>query len=186
MPNPLRDHSFTIDDLRDLPDDNYKYELQAGLLVSEPLPGSRHGRVASRATELLSAHVRGNRLGVVFTNDTGFVLSRSPDTLRGPDVAFVSRERFERIGDVITAFPGPPDLAIEVLSPSNTPAAIRAKVADYLAAGTRLVWVIDSSVESVVEYRSLLSPRTIEEDDILEGHDVVPGLSVRVGELFEV
>ena len=169
-----------------MPDDDSKHELQAGILVSEPLPGSRHGRVTFRAAQLLGDHVRSHRLGVVYTNDTGFVLSRSPDTVRGPDVAFVSRERFERVGDVITAFPGAPDLAIEVLSPSNTPAAIHAKVADYLAAGTRLVWVVDSSAEAVVEYRALLSPRRLEEDDVLEGEEVVPGLSVRVGELFEV
>ena len=177
---------MTIDDLYAMPDDDCKHELQAGMLVSEPLPGSRHGRVAFRTAQLLGAHVRDNRLGVVFTNDTGFVLSRSPDTVRGPDVAFVSMERFERVGDVTTAFPGAPDLAIEVLSPSNTPAAIRAKVADYLAAGTRLVWVVDSSAKTVVEYRSLLSPRRLEEDDVLEGQEVVPGLSLRVGELFEV
>ncbi len=177
---------MSLDDLYRMPDDEWKHELQAGMLVSEPLPGSRHGRVASRVAELLGGHARRNRIGVVFTNDTGFVLSRSPDTVRGPDVAFVSRERFEAIGDLATAFPGPPDLAVEVLSPTNTPAGIHAKVADYLAAGTSLVWVVDPETETVDVYRTLLFPTTLVGEDTLEGDNVVPGFRASVSELFEV
>lgn len=177
---------LTVEDLYDLPDDGMKYELQGGMLVSEPLPGSRHGRVALQVGALLHAHVRQAKLGVVFSNDSGFILSRSPDTVRGPDVSFVSRERYENSKDVVRAFPGAPDLAIEVLSPSNTPAAIHAKVADYLAAGTRCVWVIDPESESVVVYRSLLSPCVLTETDVLECDDVIPGFRASVAELFEI
>lgn len=177
---------MTIDDLDALPDDGRKYELQAGVLVSEPLPGMRHGRVACRVAEILGAHVRQHRLGVVITNDSGFILSRSPDTVRGPDVSFISRERFEAVGDLVTAFPGAPDLAVEVLSPSNTQAGIHAKVADYLAAGTRCVWVVDTEAETVAVYRSLLSPVTLAAKDILDGEDVVPGFQTTVAQLFEV
>lgn len=177
---------MSIDDLYAMPDDGSKHELQAGVLVSEPLPGTRHGRVAAAVVELLRAHVRRHRLGVVIGNDSGFVLSRSPDTVRGPDVSFLSRERFERAGESIRAFPGAPDLAVEVLSPSNTPAGIHAKVADYLAAGTRLVWVVDTGTETVAVYRSLLSPRLLTGNDALEGEEVIPGFRASVAELFEI
>lgn len=93
----------------------------------------------------------------MITNDSGFVLSRAPDTVRGPDVSFVSRERLAIVTDPAKAFPGAPDLAVEVRSPSNTLASIRAKVADYLAAG-----------------------------DALEGQDLVPGFVASVAQLFEV
>jgi Uma2 family endonuclease len=175
-----------VEDLDVLPDDGYKYEIQAGMLLSEPLPGTRHGLITVRIAALLDAHVRPRRLGVVLGNDTGFILSRSPDTVRGPDVAFVARERFDALEDVTRAFPGAPDLAVEVLSPSNTAGAIRAKVADYLAAGTRLVWVVDTAVEAVAVYRSLLSPRTLLEGDTLEGEDVIPDFRAAVTELFEI
>ena len=186
MNRPTHQRLMSVDDLYAMPEDGLRHELQAGLLVSEPLPGTRHGRVAARVAELLGAHARRHRLGVVISNDSGFILSRSPDTVRGPDVSFVSRERFESVGDRSTAFPGPPDLAVEVLSPSNTPAGIHAKVADYLAAGTRCVWVLDTGTETVVVYRSLLSPRTSTATDTLEGGDVVPGFRANVTELFEI
>ena len=186
MVRRLQEPLLTEEDLYAMPDDGWKYELQAGLLLSEPLPGTRHGRVAARIVELLVTHVRRHGLGVVIGNDSGFVLARSPDTVRGPDVCFVSRERFEKIGDTIRAFPGAPDLAVEVLSPSNTPAAIHAKVADYLAAGTRLVWVVDTEKETVAVYRTLLAPRLLSEADALEGEDVIPGFRASVAELFEI
>ena len=106
--------------------------------------------------------------------------------MRGPDVAFVSRERHERSGDTVRAFVGAPDLAVEVLSPSTTPAAMHAKVADYLAAGTRRVWVVDPETQTVTVYASLLSPLVRGEDDTLDGEDVIPGFTVRVGDIFDV
>ncbi len=185
MARPQHERLTSVDDLYGMPEDGLKYELQGGQLVSEPLPGMRHGQVAARIAQLLGTHVQRHRLGVVISNDSGFILSRSPDTVRGPDVSFVSRERFERIEDPSKAFPGAPDLAVEVLSPSNTPASLHAKVADYLAAGTRRVWVVDTETETVVVYGALLAPRTLATDDALEGEDIVPGFRAIVAELFE-
>lgn len=186
MTKALRVHPLTVDELYSMPDAELKHELQSGLLISEPLPGTRHGWIAVRIASLLDAHVRRSRLGVVLGNDSGFLLARSPDTVRGPDVSFVSRARFDALEDPVKAFPGSPDLAVEVLSPSNTPASMHAKVADYLAAGTRLVWVVDPEVETVVVYRSLLSPRTLHSEESLAGEDVLPGFHVDVAELFEI
>jgi Uma2 family endonuclease len=176
---------MTIEDLYTLPEDRVTYELQAGTLLSEPHPGVKHGRVVMLIAAVLLAHVRAHRLGVVLVNDTWFLLSRDPDTVRAPDVAYITRQRFEESGDPAGAFPGAPDLAVEVLSTSNTPSQVRAKVADYLAAGTRCVWVADVSSQSVTAYRSLLAPRTLLAEDILDGEDVLPGFRVNVGELFE-
>ncbi len=181
-----RSGSLTVEDLDAIPEDGRKYELQAGLLISEPAPGWRHGRLAVRIASLLDAHVRKNGLGVVVSNDTGFVLSRSPDTVLGPDVSFVSRERLEKVGDPVTAFPGAPDVAIEILSPGNTPREIHAKVADYLAAGTTCVWIVDPQLKVIIEHRSLLAPRTLQPEDVLEAQDILPGLAVRVEEVFEL
>jgi Uma2 family endonuclease len=139
-----------------------------------------------RTAEVLSAYVRSHRLGVVLAGDSGFILARKPDTVRGPDVAFVSNERFEQSGDTLQAFSGAPDLAVEVLSPSNTPAGVRAKIADYLAAGARVVWTVDAEARTVTVYETLLRPQVFGEDQFLDGGEVVPGFRVRAGEIFEV
>ncbi len=186
MSSIASDRSWTVDDLYTLPDDGQRYELQGGLLLAEPLPGTRHGLVLSAFVVALGEFVRDRQLGVVLTGDTGFVLARSPDTVRGPDVAFVSRERFEPVGAVPTAFPGPPDLAVEVLSPSDRPGEVHAKVADYLAAGTRLVWVIDPGLRRVSVYPPLLTPRVLGPVDTLDGGDVLPGFQARVEDLVAV
>lgn len=183
---PRRDCELTVEDLYVMPDDGFNYELQAGMLVSEPLPGFRHGRVMAAVADILRTHVRTHRLGVVLAGDSGFILARTPDTVRGPDVAFVSTDRIGDSGDSVRAFAGAPDLAVEVLSPSNTPAGLRAKVADYLAAGARCVWIVDPEARTVTVYASLLSPHVLAEEELLDGGDVIPGFQVRVGELFEV
>lgn len=186
MSLPLRDRELTVEDLYVMPEDGLSYELQAGLLVSDQAPGFRHGRVTAAITELLRVHVRQHRLGVVLAGDPGFILARKPDTVRAPDVAFVSRQRFEQSGDTVKAFKGAPDLAVEVLSPGNTPTTMHAKVADYLAAGTRRVWVVDPEAQIVTVYASLLEPQKVGHDELLDGEDVVPGFSVFVREFFEV
>jgi Uma2 family endonuclease len=177
---------LSVEEYAALPDGDERHELVAGLLVAEPRPFLRHGWVASRVTSLLDAHVRKHRLGVVVANDAGFILARSPDTVRGPDVAFISRDRFEAQGEIRGYFPGAPDLAVEVTSAGSRPGEMHAKVADYLAAGSRLVWVVDPERRRVTVYRTLLAPRTLAEDGQLDGEDVVPGFSVPVAELFDV
>lgn len=185
MARALPQRRLTVDDLYGMPDDDgLKHELECGFLTSEPAPGARHGYSAARMCRLLATHVDERGLGAVFGNDTGYVLARSPDTVRGPDVSFVARERLQSVALPVGPFPGAPDLAVEILSPSNTPAAVRAKVADYLAAGTRLVWVVDPDSRTVTAYRSLLAPRILAETETLDGQEVVPHLRIAVAELF--
>ena len=95
------------------------------------------------------------------------------------------RDRFDADEAERAFFCGAPDLAIEILSPSNRPGETHAKVADYLAAGSKLVWVVDPAHSVVSVYRSLLAPRGVEAGDMLSGDDVLPGLSISVAALLE-
>lgn len=185
MRSQRRHQPLTVEALYTMADDGRKYELQAGMLIAEPLPGYRHGRVMFIVAKILDAHVGRRGLGEVIVGDAGFVLARAPDTVRGPDVAFVARRRAAEQLDRSRAFEGAPDLAVEVLSPTSTPGEMHAKVGDYLAAGTRSVWIVDPERRTVTVHDSLLSPRVLAEDEFLEAGDVVPGFRVRVGEFFE-
>jgi Uma2 family endonuclease len=175
----------TAEQLYELPDDGSRHELLRGTLVSEPVPSRLHGRAVARLAELLRAFVGSRRLGVVYAGDAGFVLARDPDTVRGPDVAFVSAERERQADSVAPYFPGAPDLAIEVLSPSDRPREVLGKVSDYLTAGSRLVWVVDPLNEEVQVFRSPFTPRNLAGDDVLDGEDVLPGFHLRVASIFE-
>ena len=135
---------LTADELLRWPDDGQRYELIDGKLKQLASAGSQHGRVVLNVTTPFDQFVRSNSLGVVFAAETGFRLRSNPDTVRAPDVAFVSQERYALVGDVPGYWPGAPDLAIEVVSPSDNYAEVEEKVFDWLDAGTRLVIVFDS------------------------------------------
>jgi Uma2 family endonuclease len=178
------DQLVTADKLLAHQDDGLRHELVAGLVLSEPPASFRHGDIAAEIFRRLIEFVRENDLGRVVSTETGFLLARDPDTVRAPDVAFVSRQTMELAGSFRGFFPGAPELAVEVLSPSEQPADVHAKVGDYLAAGSRLVWVIDPSRRQVRVHRSLLWPSILDETDVLEGDEVLPGFRVQVAELF--
>jgi Uma2 family endonuclease len=179
----MPDRLMTEADYLKITDDTCKHELVAGVIVAEPFPAPRHDRVRSRLERMLHDHVDTERLGEVF-GDTGFVLARNPDTIRGPDISFVSRERLSAF-DATRYFRGAPDLAIEILSPSNRPGEMHGKVADYFAAGARMVWVVDPERRSVTTYRTLLAPRRLEADETLDGEDVVPGFGIQVAAITD-
>lgn len=183
--DPSHPRRLTEADLYRLPDDGLRYELVAGHLVSEPPPGFRHGGVAAQLVARLVLFNASARLGRITSNDTGFVLHRDPDTVRAPDIAFVANERLASAGYTTRCFPGPPDLAVEVLSPRDDPRAMVAKVAEYLSAGTRLVWLVDPEARSVMVYDNLFSPRELSERDLLGGGELLPGFEVLVADLFE-
>lgn len=170
-------------DLMALDDDSCRHQLVAGVIVAEPFPTLGHDRTFRRLLRLLGDFVEAHALGEV-CGETGFVLARDPDTILGPDLAFISRERLKNVDDA-RFFSGSPDLAVEILSPSNRSGAMHAKVADYLAAGTRLVWVVDPKRKSVTTYRELLAPRVLESSETLDGGDVLPGLSIPVEVIFQ-
>ena len=176
---------MTAEELERLPDDGLRHELVTGFVVSEPPAGFPHGDVAGRIFDALTVHVRHLRLGRLISADTGFLLARNPDTVRAPDVAFVSAARLKEAGDVRGYFPGPPDLAVEVLSPSDSRNEAHGKIADYLATGCRLVVLVDPLKRRVELYRSLTAPQFLSVQDDFEAPDILPGLRVPVRSFFE-
>ena len=175
---------FSAEEFYELPDDGQIHELVRGELISEPLPGARHGRVCSNVVFVLQSWARRTGAGIVYTCDTGFVLERDPDTVRGPDVAFVSAERL-RPDDDGWFHEGPPDLAVEVLSPGNRRADMETKVGNYLDAGAAMVWVIDPVAETLV-VRTLHDTEAFGVDDTFTAESLLPELRVAVRELFEL
>ena len=116
--------------------------------------------------------------------ESGYRLESGPDTVRGPDVSFVSRERIEESGLPVAFFDGPPDLAVEVVSPSDTAAEVEAKVAEYFRSGARRVWVAYPGSRSVVVHFPDGLSRKFGEGDTLEDPELLPGLALPVSQLF--
>jgi Uma2 family endonuclease len=175
---------FTAAELFQLSIPGRRLELVKGELFEMAPAGGRHGSVAMTVGILLGAHVRANRLGRVFAAETGFILRLNPDTVRAPDAAFVAMHRLPGGEPPIGFVDLAPDLAVEVLSPSDRPGEVAEKVADWLRAGTRLVWVIDPATRSATVYRSLDDVQELSVADRLDGEQVVPGFSCALAEVF--
>jgi Uma2 family endonuclease len=143
----------------------------------------RHGKVVSRLGRYLDEFVEAGGLGEVYGAETGFIVRRDPDTVRGADAAFVAAERLAGVGDDVF-LPFAPDLAVEVVSPSERPAEILDKVRDYLAAGSRLVWVVNPRRRHVQVFREDGTLAVVEPPARLTGDPVLPGFSVSLDALF--
>ena len=120
-----------------------KSELVRGEVRLTPPTGAPHGRAATNLVLLLGIHVRQHGLGMVFGDSIGYELVRFPHTVRVPDASFVRANRLPADGVRAGLFRFPPDLAIEVLSPSERASDIEEKLHDYISAGTPLVWIAD-------------------------------------------
>lgn len=174
----------TAEELLRVPDDGHRYELIHGRLHRMSPAGYRHGRVANRIAHRLTLHVEANGLGVVCAAETGFKLASSPDHVRAPGAAFITRERVAAAGDPAGFWAGAPDLAIEVVSPSDSPSDVETKVFDWLDGGARLVVVIDPQRRTATTYRSRSRIVVLGDSETLDGDDVVAGWRVRVGDFF--
>lgn len=174
----------TAEELLNMPDDGYRYELVKGQLRRMSPGGSEHGAVVINLTLPLAQHVKANSQGVVFGAETGFLLATNPDTVRAPDIAFVRRERIPATGLPEKFWPGPPDLAVEVLSPGDTVFEVDQKVEDWLSAGTGAVWVVNPKRRTVAVHRQNEPARTLTENDILDGGTILPGFSCSVAGIF--
>ncbi|MGH2534936.1 MAG: Uma2 family endonuclease [Thermomicrobiales bacterium] len=176
---------FTAEDLATMGADA-PFELDMGELV-EVCPS--FGDASAYAVNIiipLGTFVKRGRLGVVFGPDGGFFLTWNPDTVRAPDVAFVRRERIPPGLDLRAFFPGAPDLAVEVLSSSNTRREIERKIHHYLAAGTTLIWIANPLRQTVEVVRPDQDRRLLQTGDVLDGQEVVPGFRLPVADIFDV
>jgi|SRR5882724_5428947 len=174
----------TADELLRMPRDGFRYELIKGELIKMAPPGDEHGIVTVNFVLKIGQHVKLNKLGAVY-GEVGFLISSNPDTVRAPDAAFVRRERIEETGILKGYRPGAPDLAVEVVSPNDTYAEVKAKAIEWLAAGTRMVIVFNPRKRNATVYRSQSDITILNEDDVLDIDDVVKGFKVRVKDIFE-
>lgn len=188
---PMRSKTLlTAEDLTNLPDPDLPHELWRGVvrLVTGATWG--HGSICSRLLAAMSRHVYDRNLGELFTEGTRFLLQRDPDTVLCPDIAFVAEERFAGVSLDGGWFVMAPDLAVEVLSPSDRPATVRAKVALYLRLGVRAVWVVDPRTRSIRVHeraeseQGTVAPVVLFATARLDGGKVLPGFSCPVAAAF--
>jgi Uma2 family endonuclease len=169
-------------DLEFLPADSYRYELWEGRLVRRKASKPRHGIVAGRIVAHLGAYLLRHPLGDIHVADAGFRAGPG-ESLYCPDAAFVSNERMA-LASLDEFAPFAPDIAIEVRSPDNTHRQLERKARHYLAHGAQRVWVFYPRTRTVRVHRPALAAETLGESDLLAAEDVLPGFSVRVGDLF--
>ena len=146
--------------------------------------GDEHGLVGMELAIPLGSHVKKNKLGKLYLAETGFIIKTNPDTVRAPDIAFVRMERIKDAPGIKGYRSAAPDLAVEVVSPGDTVSEVEEKVAEWLAGGARMVWVVSPKLHTVTVYRSLTDIVTLTMNDRLDGADVVPGFQINVAEIF--
>jgi Uma2 family endonuclease len=158
-------------------------ELVRGEVVESMPPGGHHGSIAVAVAMLLRIWAQRSGGGYVGV-EAGYVLAHDPDTVRGPDVSYVRADHIPAFGVPEGFWTLPPDLAVEIVSPSETADEVRAKVRDFLAAGTPLVWTIYPRTREVIVHTPDGLARTYSREDVLADPDVLPGFSCSVAELF--
>lgn len=175
----------TAEELIKLPSGQGRYELVDGVLRRMTPAGHTHGRVAARIGARLTAFVDEHKLGATYAAETGFVLRRSPDTVRAPDASFVTNAHLAASElSPRGYFPGAPDLAVEVLSPDDTHSEVEEKTADWLASGCQVVVLLDPRRQVAIVRHPHGPAETLSAGDQLAVPGLLPGWSVIVGELF--
>jgi len=184
--HPQHDHAdLTAADLLAVSkDSSHRYELMKGALHTMSPAGAKHGKIAMIIGARLQTFADDHGVGSVFGAETGFLLTRNPDTVRAPDAAFVSQARLPESGVPAGYFPGAPDLAVEVVSPGDTAGEVEEKMQMWLAHGASLVWVIYPATRTVTAYRHDGSATVLHDDDLLGGETVLPGFTFAVSRLF--
>lgn len=173
---------ITADELLAMPERDCRYELVKGELITLPIEGAMHGSVVSNVVVGIGSFVETHDLGEVFIR-TGFILATDPDTVRGPDVSFVSKARLsDDMSDGY--FTIAPDLAVEVVSPNDTYTEVVEKVAEYLAAGTRLVVLVDPLNREITKHPAQGNITRLGECDTLALDDIMPGFECAAAEIF--
>ncbi len=175
---------MTAEEFAKLPDNGMRRELVRGEVIEMTPSGAEHSGIGAHAVAALIQFAKEGETGTAFGADCGFILAEDPDVVRVPDASFVLRGRLPQGRRPVGFFPGAPDLAVEVVSPTDQAADVQEKVNDYLKAGTSLVWVVYPKLRQVVVHKSLAETFTVEEDGTLTGDPVLPGLSIPVKDIF--
>ena len=173
-------HLITAEELMNIDDDSHRHELIKGELLTMPPPGEEHGTIILNLGTLLTNYVKRNNLGRL-TAESGFKLESDPDTVLAPDISFTARDR---VGIRSEGYrPTPPDLAVEVLSPSDRKTQVERKTALWLELGARAVWNVNPRKRTVEVIRADGERKLFHETEELID-DTVPGFRVKVSEIF--
>jgi Uma2 family endonuclease len=161
------------------------FELVRGEVMEMSLPGKLHGFVCSNIAAMLFLFARQRKKGYVCTNDTGFVVERDPDSVRGPDIMFFEdADSIEQIDRKWGATP--PRLSVEVLSPHDSMSEMNERIAEQLTAGTPLLWLVDPMAHKVTIYRPDQQHYVLGEGDEITGEEVLPDLRCKVADFFKM
>jgi Uma2 family endonuclease len=164
---------------------NRRFELEHGRVVELPRRGERHGVVCHNVNYLLGGYLRQRRKGRVCANDTGLILARDPDTVRGPDVFLYDQSQpYEQLNSRYSE--EVPQLVVEVLSPNDNWGKVLRRVAEFLQRGVAVVWVIDPENHTATVLLPNQLPQVLEENDEITGAPAFPDLRCRVADLFFV
>jgi len=175
---------LTLEEFARLPKDGACHEMNAGELLTLPPPKSLHTRVAVTILEALQEQLR-QHAALRVIPEAGYVLSRDPLTIRQPDVSVLSRERI-RATDPDSYFEGAPELAVEVVSPSESAEDLEIKTRQYLQNGGQQVWIIYPRTQTVHVFSGGSAAIILDRDQTLDGGDLLPGLHISVASLFAI
>jgi Uma2 family endonuclease len=176
---------LTAEEYGELPDLGFPSELVRGRIVEMNVPYPRHGQVCARVSFLIQQYLQEHDIGHVITNDGGVVVERGPDTVRGPDVTFISYQKVPKGPLPRKYFENAPELVIEVLSPDDRWGKVLQKVGEYLTAGIGVVCVIDPESKTVQLHFPSKPPQTLTTEDELSFAEILPGLTIPVRRIFE-
>jgi Uma2 family endonuclease len=177
---------WTEADLQTLPEDGNDHELVNGELVMSPKNTPYHGDICADLSMAMRVFVKAKGLGTVWDSSTGFWMRNR--NCRAPDVSFITKDRLVRLGfkrSTQKFFPGAPDLAVEVLSSTNTRGEIDERLLDFFDSGTQIAWLIDPAAESVEVCHSLTQRRRLTVGAVLEGEHLLPGFQYPIADLFK-
>ncbi len=175
---------LTAEDFAAMPTNGMRLELVNGEVHALAPAFGDHGDTVGALHILLGHYVRQRRLGKLYAAETGFLLSRNPDTVRAPDIAFIQTSRVTPEAHAPMWNPIIPDLVVEVVSSNDRPSLVVDKARMWLDAGVRLVWVVYPVGHQVVAYRPGQPEMRLGETDALDGFDVVPGFTLPISEIF--
>jgi Uma2 family endonuclease len=171
----------TVEDLLKMPEDGQKYELVNGEIVVSPT-GWKHSKIAIKISHILATFLEGHPIGMLAGPDLGVWLSNG--NLRSPDITFVRNEKLPKEEDQDKFAEFVPDLAVEVLSPSDRPQFVEEKIREFLENGVPIVWLVDPKQKTVTEYRSLSETQQYSGDDVISAEPVLPGFSCPISRFF--
>jgi Uma2 family endonuclease len=174
---------WTEDEIMSLPDNGYDYEIVDGELIMSPKNNPEHGGICVRISSPMHLFARKHKLGEVWDSNTGFwMINRN---LRAPDISFVTEARLKSLRPLKSFFEGAPDLAVEVLSSTNTRREMDRRLRDFFESGTQIVWIIDPERQMAEVCYSLTNRKLIGPGGALEGEHLLPGFTLPLDSLFE-